>query len=963
MAPSSGNAFYDEYESYVKKYKKMYGESVVVFLQCGHFYEMYSIHEGPYEIREDSFDIRTVADHLNMAVTRKNKNIAQVSKGNCLMCGFPLFTLSKYVAVLTSHNYTVIVVSQVSPSPNPKRMVTGIYSPGTMVDEVPPTESNYFMSIFCEEVTDLRKQHHSYNIGLSYIDISTGTSFTFETSSRPGDKMFGLDEVYRIILAVNPKEIIILGKGSQGTDDLIINHLDISNRYVHNKFNNFDDVLMNVHYQTQLLKKVFPNHGLLSPIEYLDFERHPLALCSFISMLQFIFNHSESILEKIQKPIMVNESQYLNLSYNTAKQLNIVSTESCKTSLIHILNNCHTAIGKRRFTERILNPRIDQELLEKDFDSVEYFLSGKKFIDINRILSGISDLERQFRKVLLKSLHPTDFVSIKQSMEGLRSIITSYPKHTCRIHVPTLDNFEKRLESLDLSECSKHRIDDISGTVFTLGMYHDIDVLHQDVINTKELITHVCDQLNSQTSNPSNTFFKIDHNDKDSYHLVITKKRYEAFKKDAKSFKVNDMTFNIDKMIATKPSSSSTQVKINHPVFTKINERINTLNASLKIRVTEEYITFLDSCSVYQDLFIDIVNYIGEIDYHCTNASNAATFSYVRPTIKNIDGSKSYLHAEQLRHPISERIQQSTQYIPNDVFLGINNEDGMLLYGINASGKSNLQKSVGLAVVMASAGMYVPCSKFTFYPYKHLFTRIPTGDNIGRGQSTFTNEICELRNIIQRADANSLVIGDELCCGTESISAMSIVSAGIITLCQRKSSFIFATHLHDLVDIDRIKNIPNLKVKHLSVIFDEGGKKLIYDRKLKDGPGKTVYGLEVCKALNLDPNFLDLAQEIRRNILQTPNNILGNNKTKYNSHLFWDNCSICKANSSDIHHIQEQHKANDNGVIGQSHKNSLHNLIPVCKSCHDAIHSGKLSVEGYVQTSDGIELIYHHQNI
>ena len=96
------------------------------------------------------------------------------------------------------------------------------------------------------------------------------------------------------------------------------------------------------------------------------------------------------------------------------------------------------------------------------------------------------------------------------------------------------------------------------------------------------------------------------------------------------------------------------------------------------------------------------------------------------------------------------------------------------------------------------------------------------------------------------------MIGDELCSGTESVSALAIVSAGIVTLAKKNTSFVFATHLHDLVNIDDVKSLANVKTYHLSVTFDEKKKTLVYDRKLKEGNGSTLYGIEVCKSLDLE---------------------------------------------------------------------------------------------------------------
>ena len=161
----------------------------------------------------------------------------------------------------------------------------------------------------------------------------------------------------------------------------------------------------------------------------------------------------------------------------------------------------------------------------------------------------------------------------------------------------------------------------------------------------------------------------------------------------------------------------------------------------------------------------------------------------------------------------------------NDIILG-NKTDGILLFGTNACGKSTFMKAMGLNIVLAQSGLYVAADSFEYTPYKQIFTRILNNDNIFRSQSSFAVEIEELRGILKRACSNSLILGDELCSGTETKSALSIVSTGLYELSQRKSSFIFTSHLHQLNDIDVVKNLDNLDIYHLKIKYEND--KLIY---------------------------------------------------------------------------------------------------------------------------------------
>ena len=131
--------------------------------------------------------------------------------------------------------------------------------------------------------------------------------------------------------------------------------------------------------------------------------------------------------------------------------------------------------------------------------------------------------------------------------------------------------------------------------------------------------------------------------------------------------------------------------------------------------------------------------------------------------------------------------------------------------------------------------------------------------------------------------------------------------------------------------------------------------KLIFDRKIKQGSGSSIYGLEVCKSLDLEPTFIELASNIRNIILDRQ--IIGYKKSKYNAQIFIDKCGICNEKSSEIHHISHQKDADENGFIQHFHKNKKFNLLNVCEKCHNDIHQGKININNRVLTSEGIQII------
>lgn len=949
---------YDEYENYVIKYKKEYGDDIVVFYRCGSFFEIYSANDG-------LIDMKKICDILNIQMSRRNKSIIEVNRSNTLMAGFPMYTLQKFTSLLINNNYTVIIVDQITEAPKPERAVTSIISPGTDLNNINSFENNNLMSIFIQNTLDYKTKKNIIILGISIIDLSTGVSKTVEISSTSIDQYLSLDEAYRIIQIENPKEIILFGDIIDTDNIDIVQYLELAGKCVHNKINSYNKEILKISYQKQLLQKIFPNYGLLSVIEYLDLELYPIAIISFVYLLQFSFQHNDNILNRIQKPIYITNKNNLVLSYNCIKHLNIISNDIRVNSLLSILNRSTTAIGKRLFREWFLNPIIDKDILESRYNSINHMLENKKYEKIQKNLQDVYDIERLLRKIGLKIINPCEYNQIYSTTLALLEIIK---ENTIDIKINTKINSEDILslskyisDNLDLKETLKYNIDNISESFFNKGVNVSIQT---DLIESKQLLLKdtldFFQNLANKLNRDNTILFKVDNNQIDGYHLVITIKRYNDIKKNFTNFTYQYLDHKFEfKDITIKQSGTS--YKIYHSSFKNINDNINIISTSLVELIKEKYEEFTLICfEKYSILIQNMIKIIGEIDFFSTCAKNAFQYRYFKPTIQDKKNKTSYILGKNLRHPIIERINTNTEYIPNDICIGVDNIEGILLYGTNMVGKSAYMKSIGISLIMAQCGMFVPCDDFTYYPFNHIFTRIPSGDDVFKGQSTFAVEISELRNILKRADNNSLVIGDEMASGTESISAVAIVASGIIQLHQKNAKFVFATHLHDLVKLEKIKNLEQLKIYHLSVIYDDINKKLIYNRKLQEGQGCTMYGLEVCRALNLSNDFLLIANQFRQELLDINKDIVNIKPSKYNKDHYVDICNICGEKAMEVHHIKHQIDANENGYIGSIHKNNKTNLMNVCEKCHDNIHNGDINVNGYIQTSNGIELDIVH---
>ncbi len=454
---------------------------------------------------------------------------------------------------------------------------------------------------------------------------------------------------------------------------------------------------------------------------------------------------------------------------------------------------------------------------------------------------------------------------------------------------------------------------------------------------------------------------------------------------------------NIDpKRIRCERKTSSNKMIVCDQIEPIIDSVVD-LEEKMKNEAKSSYINYQMSFhSRHENTMSIIVEIISEIDFLLSGAIVAKRNKYVKPTI--IEKENSFLDIKDLRHPILEKIRQDEQYVPNDVKLDDDNL-GVIITGVNGIGKSSMLKSVGLVIVMAQMGYFVSCTKMIYNPFKLLMTRILGNDNILLGESSFTIEMKELKTIIQRGDQKSLILIDELCRGTEHVSSLSLVISSIHHIVKKlKSRFILTTHLHKIFEREEITSLENLSIKHMKINFlVEGDTKkivcssgksaknisniqvtsptqsnvlarkhrIVYNRKLEDGICPPHYGIEIARHLGIDLRLISMAEKIRKDLLHQSQSLISSKRSRYNVDLEMRECQICHvqnvAENLDTHHIKEQCKADANGFYQDAtyHKNDLHNLVCLCKSCHRKVHQKKIKINGYKQTDQGVKLIYN----
>jgi len=362
------------------------------------------------------------------------------------------------------------------------------------------------------------------------------------------------------------------------------------------------------------------------------------------------------------------------------------------------------------------------------------------------------------------------------------------------------------------------------------------------------------------------------------------------------------------------------------------------------------------------------IDWVAQIDVAVTSALAAQKYALIRPSIVETK-NQNFLQMTQLRHLLVE--EQKIAYIPNDIVMGDRdfldlpypetvmldsrvhdgaNIRGVLLYGINSSGKSSLMKSIGIAVTLAQGGFFVPAKAMKFSLFDGVYTRIQSRDNVAKSLSTFGVEMLELNTIFSRATPRSLVLGDEISHGTETLSAVSIVASTIMELNSKGCLFLMTTHLHQLSMISELSRLREVVHLHLSVRYDEERDRLIYDRILKSGRGSSVYGLEFAESLHMNPNFLQNAKRLRENLAKEYDVLeLGNQKEyiKRYREVVACECVICGAL---VRNMQKN-------PVSKEH----HHLIALCETHSRAISQGKIKLQGFIMTAQGLRLEYETQ--
>ncbi len=962
---------YDDYEQFLKQYRPIYGPNTAVFMMVGGFYEIYDLIDP--ESGQARCNTREIADILNIRLTIRKDDVPAGYDG--MFWGFPIDALHKWAGRLTDVGWTVIVVDQASEKVGKKiqRKVARILSPGTHFENNGVGDTRSISGIYFVPAT---AHGDAPMYGAAAFDLSTGITVTTGGQTYGRIDSWKCDELAHFLHVQGTTEIIVYWAGdaiNMPSEEYLRRQFNYPRSALHLRHLPSLGALAQSHNREAFFREVYNIQSLLPVRKWLGL----MSACAdndttianaeeaaLTQLLLFIKQMNPSTFQKLHINRAYVASSHMILGNNALTQLQIIAPR-LQDSVLSLFQSCVTPMGRRAIKRRLLTPLTDRERLQAAFREITEMqaLTEENGREVFRRLREIYDLPRLHRRLTCAQLDPTDIYCLHQSYLAAESLPAFLP---ASLAPPTglIDALRKWRTEFFETEFSVDKAcratDDITFLQTSTTHYAELHKCEENLAVAAREAADFCTRCKSFAAVAADSnAVRIEPQEAVPYAIkatpVAAKELERALKPGGAAALVP--AFRDAKLRALKSASW-----IEAPWLSTLNDRVNRLRSAMKRGVESVLPDICNRLTAAADgIWDQLEAWIERCDIARCIAIEAAQRGYVCPTlVEPAQDGGAVFSATNLRHPLIESILTRTEYVKHTVEFN-NSSRGWLVYGMNASGKSSLMKAIGIAIHLAQCGCFVPASSCNISPFTALYTRIINRDDLWAGMSSFAVEMSEMREFLDTADKGSMILGDELCNGTESQSAKAIVAAGIDWLAEKHARYFFATHLHGLLEILPSPESISLAVWHLRVTYDAARDRLIYDRSLKPGPGSTLYGLEVARAMHLPVAFLEKAHTYRRRLLGTVSEVEAETSS-WNSALTRRCCEVCNheiVRDLEVHHIRPRVEALGSRAGSRfadgSARDDLRNLIVVCQACHDAHHAGQIEIGPVQQTSSGPE--------
>jgi len=807
----------------------------ILFFRMGDFYEMF-------------FDDAKVASReLEITLTSRGKHRGE----DVPLCGVPYHSADAYISRLLSKGYKVAICEQIEDPKLAKgivrRAVTRVITPGTVLD---PQSLGKNFHLF---LASIAADGHG-RFGLAQLDFSTGEFKCTELDRT--DALF--DELGRI----EPKELIMPAnlfsdpefkrgweeyENALGEEPLVNKQEDEEFEYEPNYRR-----LCN-HFRVESLS----GFGLDAAREAV---RASGALLGYLERTQLRGQapsvevgggepaRLEAPLSHITDLRYYTTAEYMVLDEATKRNLELFRTVregKERGSLFNLVNLCVTPMGSRNLLDWINYPLKDVSKINSRLDAVELAKNQHPLrLDLRNLLNMISDLERLASRVSMKSANARDLIGIKQSlkvMPAVRDLIASLsPALFSEIH-SGINALEDLVDWLDRSIADDAPAVLHEGRLIKKGFDQELDEL---TALQKDARAYLARIESTERDKTKISGLKIGYNRVFGYYIEVTRPHLHLV---PDYFQRRQTLVNAERFIT--PELKELEAKI-----LTAEDRSIELNYELFCRVREEVAKKADDIRKN-------AREIARLDTILALAELAARRAYFRPLVEDSD----VIEIKAGRHPVIEALRPGEQFIPNDIRIDSEDNQILIITGPNMAGKSTVLRQTGLIVLLSQIGSFVPAESARIGIVDRIFTRVGASDVLVRGLSTFMVEMIETAQILRYATPKSLVLLDEIGRGTSTYDGLSIAWAVVEYLHdfpEHNAKTLFATHYHELVDLEQLK--PRVKNFHIAVKEWQG--EVIFIRKLLPGPTSRSYGIQVARLAGIPDAVIERAKEVLANL-------------------------------------------------------------------------------------------------
>ena len=790
--------------------------NAILFFRMGDFYEMF------YE------DAETAARVLDLTLTSRNNGGAS----EVPLAGIPVKAASEYLRRLVQQGFRVAICEQIEDPKLAKgivkRAVVETITPGAAFsdDLLDVTRNNFLCAI----------QAIGAQVGIAAADLSTGELRLVRCATGDADA---------VLARLAPREVLVASAGARtgATAGATAGH----GAHAAGGGESVAEAL------------AATTGALLTPREAWEFEpalaEDALALQFGVQSLEgFGIGAADAIvvgaagallrylrelqpggLPHLARPVVERPGGTMPLDEMTRRNLELVeslrsSTDTSDTSgtLLGVLDRTQTPMGARLLRNWILAPLTEVAAIESRLDAVTaLFTDALARAALREALDGVRDVERLAGRTAAGRATPRDLRALGDSLSRLPAVATALRRMSLGGGLAAIasawDDADELSSEIIATLVARPPLAFGDGETIAAGIDATLDALRAIATGGKDAIAALQAEERARTGIGS---LKVGYNRVFGYYIEITNANKELVPAD---YQRRQTLTGAERYIT--PALKEFEEKVLHAT-----ERMETLERelfeSLRGRVGAE-VTRLQA----------VAQRCAQLDTLAALAEVAAREGYVRPVVD--DGPA--LEIVRGRHPVVERMMPRDQFIPNDVTLAPDARM-IILTGPNMGGKSTILRQIGLLVLMAQMGSYVPASSARVGIADRVFTRVGASDNLVRGQSTFMVEMSETSAILHTATARSLVLLDEIGRGTATWDGLSIAWAVSEHLHERVGcKTVFATHYHELTQLaDEF-----VSVRNYNVAVQETGERILFLHRLRPGGADRSYGIEVGRLAGL----------------------------------------------------------------------------------------------------------------